>query len=527
VAASVEPHVLAIDMGTGTVKAALVSRRGGLAAAAMRPIATHRLEGGGVEQDPHEWWSAVLATSREALEHAALPAERVIAVKCATQWSVTVPVDGEGEALTGAISWMDTRGAAHVRRVAGGPVKLAGYDVRKLRRWLRLTGGAPVLSGVDGLGHVLHLKHDRPEVYAATHKLLEPADYLNLRLTGRFAASFGTIFPYWLTDNRNARRVEYDPGLLRIAGLQRDKLPDLVPVDAVLGPVLPAVAEQLGLAPGTPVMAGACDLQAAAAGAGAIRDGQGYFYVGTTSWLSCHVPSKRTDLRHMLGTMPAGLPGRYVVVAEQGMAGRCLEFLKDNILYPDGVGAPADVYAVLERRAARVAAGSDGLIFTPWINGVLVPAEDPLTRSAFLNQTWRTTQGHYVRAVMEGVAYNLRWLKPYVERLAKTRFDELSFIGGGALSDVWTQIFADVLGVPVRRVSEPRLANAVGAGMLAFTALGELAAEEIPALVRGSVCEPSRERGLTYDALFEQFLRFYKRTRPIYRRLNAHRRSVT
>jgi xylulokinase len=115
----------------------------------------------------------------------------------------------------------------------------------------------------------------------------------------------------------------------------------------------------------------------------------------------------------------------------------------------------------------------------------------------------------------------MRWLKPHVERFAKTRFDQLSFIGGGALSDVWTQIFADVLGVPIRRVAEPRLANAVGAGMLAFVALGEAAADDIPALVHGSVHEPEPERGRTYDAMFDQFLRFYKRTRPIYRRLNG------
>ena len=171
-------------------------------------------------------------------------------------------------------------------------------------------------------------------------------------------------------------------------------------------------------------------------------------------------------------------------------------------------------------QAAEVPAGSDGLIFTPWINGVLVPTEDSSTRSAFLNQTWRTTRGHYVRAVMEGVAYNMRWLMPHVERFAKTRFEELSFIGGGALSDVWTQVFADVLGVPIRRVAEPRLANVVGAGMLAFIALGEVSADDVPALVHGSVHEPDRDRGRTYDLLFDQFLRFYKRARPIYRRLN-------
>lgn len=514
-----EPHVLAIDMGTGAAKVALVGRDGTVAGAAMRPIATLQQPGGGAEQDPHEWWSAVMDAAREALAAAALAPEQVVAVRCTTQWAVTVPVDAAGEPLGNALSWMDSRGGRHVRAVAGG--RLGGYNALKLRRWIKLTGGAPVLAGVDGLGHALFLKHERPDVYAAAHKLLEPADYLNLRLSGRFAASFGTIFPFWLTDNRDPAHIDYDPGLLRTAGIDRAKLPDLLPMDAVVGGLLEDVAGDLGLAPGTPVLAGTCDLEAAAIGAGAVHAGQGYFSVGTTSWLSCHVPVKRSDLRHMLTTMPAALPGRYVVVAEQGMAGRCLEWLKDNLLYPPGTETPDDVYAVMERNAAAVAAGSDGLIFTPWINGVFVPSEDSSTRSAFFNQSWRTTRGHYVRAVMEGVAFNLRWLRPHVERFARTRFAELSFIGGAAQSDVWCQIFADVLGVPIRRVAEPRLANAVGCGLLAFAALGQIEEAELPGRVKtGRVFEPDPANATTYDAAFAEFLRFYRAAKPIYRRLN-------
>lgn len=519
-----ERYVLAIDMGSGAVKAALVSSRAEVAASAMREISVRRLPGGGAEQDPEEWWSAVTAAAREAVERAAPAPERVAGIKCVTQWAVTVPVDAEGNALHDAISWMDTRGGPYNRRLMDGPVKIAGYDVRKLRRWIRLTGGVPVLSGVDGLGHVLFLKHERPEVYASAHRLLEPMDYLNLRLTGRFAASYSTIFPYWLTDNRDPSRIDYHPWLLRTAGVDRAKLPDLLPVDAVVGGLLPEAAERLGLAPGTPVLAGSGDGPVAAIGAGSVADGDGYFCIGTTSWLSCHHPRKKTDLFHLLGTMPAALPGRYVVVAEQGMAGRCLEFLKDNILYPpgeDGAVAPPDVYAALNRQAAQVPAGSDGLIFTPWINGVLVPSEDPSTRSAFFNQSWRTTRSHYVRAVMEGVAYNLRWLKGYVERFAGRRFERLSFIGGGALSDVWCQIHADVLGCQVRQVADPRYANAVGAALAAFTALGEIRAQDIPGMVRiANVYDPDPANRAVYDELFAQFLRLYERNRPIYRRLN-------
>lgn len=504
-------HVLAVDLGTGTAKVALVSREGTVAGSAMRPIATHQLPGGGAEQDPAEWWSAVREAAREALATSELGAGDVRAIRCTTQWAVTVPVGADGQPLARALSWMDSRGGPHVRAMAGG--RFAGYGARKLRRWIRLTGGAPVLGGVDGLGHTLYLKHERPEVYAATHKLLEPADYLNLRLTGVAAASFGTIFPYWLTDNRDPRRIDYDEGLLRTAGVDRAKLPDLLPMDAVVGGLLPDVAAELGLTPGTPVLAGTTDLESAAIGAGAVLGGQGYFYVGTTSWMSCHVPAKRSDVRHMLGTMPAALPGRYVVVAEQGMAGRCLDWLRETLV--------PEPYPELERMAAGVPAGSDGLLFLPWLGGVSVPTEDFATRSAFFNQSSRTTRAHYVRAVMEGVALNLRWLRPHVERFARTEFETLTFIGGAAQSDVWCQIFADVLGVPIRRVAEPRLANAVGCALLAFNALGDLREEDMPARVPiGRTFEPDAEAAAVYDRSFDAFRRVYKAGKPIYRRLN-------
>jgi xylulokinase len=271
---------------------------------------------------------------------------------------------------------------------------------------------------------------------------------------------------------------------------------------------------------------GSCDGHAATLGAGAVRNYEGYFYVGTSAWMSCHVPAKKTDPLHMLSAMPAALPGRYMVSGEQGAAGRSLEFLKD-ILYPTGgANSPIDVYADMNRLAAEVAPGSDGLIFTPWINGVLAPHEDASTRSAFFNQNARTSRGHYVRAVMEGVAYNLRWLKGHVEKFIGRPFEQLNFIGGGASSDLWCQIQADVLGCTVRQVANPRNANAVGAAMAAFAALGEIAVEEISARVKiAAEYRPIEINRRLYDRQFREFLEFYKRNRAIYRRLNPVARA--
>lgn len=517
-------YALAIDMGTGAAKVALVSADGKVRAAVTRPIRTQLLPAGGAEQDPNEWWAAVSDAAREVVQSAALPPEQIVVIVCTTQWSVTVPVDADGKALHNAISWMDSRGAPYNCAMVEGWPKLAGYDVRKLRTWIKLTAGCPTRSGVDGIAHILFLKNERPEVYAATHKFLEPMDYLNMRLTGRMAASFGTMYPYWLTDIRDPNRIDYHPALLRLAGVERAKLPDLQPVNSVLGTLKPDVAAAFGLLPSTRVVMGSCDGQSALIGAGAVRDHDGYFYVGTTSWLSCHVPKKKTDLIHILTTMPSALPGRYVVMAEQGMAGRCLEFLKDNILFPEhdeAVQLPADVYGYLNRLAAEVPPGSDGLIFTPWINGVLAPADDPLTRSAFFNQSARTTRGHYVRAVMEGVAFNLRWLKKHVEKFVGRPFASLRFIGGGAMSDLWCQIMADVLGCAVQQVADPRNANAVGAALAAFSALGEVQVDDIPGLVQvAQTYQPIAANRAVYDRQFREFMACYQRMKPVYRRLN-------
>lgn len=515
-------HILAIDMGTGTVKAALVAADGRIAGTGARSIETRQLPGGGAEQDPEQWWAAVTAAGREAVERSGLAAERVVAVRCTTQWAVTVPVDGDGRALAPAISWMDTRGGPYVRELVGGPVSVSGYGLRRLRRWVRLTGAAPVRSGVDGLGHVLYLKNERPEVYEATRAFLEPMDYLNLRLTGRAAASYGTIYPYWLTDNRDVGRVRYDDVLVRWSGIDRAKLPELLPLDAVVGTLTPAAAGALGLARSTQVLTGLSDAQAATIGAGIAAPGSGYFSVGSTSWLSCFVGAQKTDLMHLIATMPAGLPGRHMVVAEQGAAGRCLEFLRDNVLgIGAGEGDGGAVFERFEREAADVPAGSDGLIFTPWLGGVVAPAQDTFTRSAFFNQSLATTGAHYVRAVMEGVALNLRWLKPHVERFARCRFGELAFIGGGALSPTWSQIFADVLGCEIRAVAEPRYANAAGVALAGFAALGTITADEIPAAVRtAATYTPDPAAARVYERRFGEFMRLYKRNRRVYRRLN-------
>lgn len=523
--------VLAIDLGSGGPKAILLSEEGELLAFATRRIQTFLTPDGGGEQDPEEYWQSITAAAQEVLQSGAAQPQDVLAVAVATQWSVTVPVDQSGQHLMNAVHWTDSRGAPYTKAITGGFPKVAGYGAARLLRWLRMTGGVPTHAGADALAHMLYIMHERPEVYARTYKLLEPMDYINFRLTGKCGASYATAFPYLLTDNRDLNQIRYDDGLIRWSGLDRAKLPDLHPVDHVLGPVLPNIAKLWGLAEGTPVLIGIPDSQSAVIGSGAIEDYRGHICIGTTAWLSCHVPFKRTNIFNYLATMPAGVPGRNMVVAEQGAAGKCLESFVDNWLMADdplSIGPrPSDTYERIESLVESIPPGSEGLLFLPWLNGAGPPSGDADMRGGLLNLSLRHGRGHAARAIMEGVAYNLRWLRDAVERFIGRRFDSLNFIGGGARSDTWCQALADVLDRPIHRMIDPNFAIARGAAIAALVALGRLQWDSASRIVRVErTFRPQEEHRETYDRLFAMLLKSYRANRPIFHRLNHAGRAT-
>ena len=366
------------------------------------------LPGGGAEQNPQHWWDLITMASSRLMERGAVPAESVAAVACTAQWSGTVAVDEHGQPIRDAIIWMDSRGAPYARRVTGGAVKVQGYGVIKLARWLRVTAGIPARSGKDPIAHILWLKHEEPETYHRAHKFLEPKDWLNARLTGRLAASFDSIALHWVTDNRHPDRIRYDPGLLRLAGIEESRLPELLAATDILGPLSPEPAAALGVPAGIPVVVGTPDLQSAAIGSGATRDYQAHLYIGTSSWLTCHVPFKKTDLLHNMASLPSPVPGRYFIADEQETAGAALTFLRDRVLFGDD--PPASAYREFDRMAGQAPPGSGGLIFTPWLYGERTPVEDRFVRGGFHNLSLSASREDLVRAVFEGVAFNTRWL---------------------------------------------------------------------------------------------------------------------
>ncbi len=531
---SATPHVLAVDLGTGGPKVAVLASTGRVVAHAFQAVGIDLTDDGGAEQSPQAWWEAIVASARQALVDSSVAPQDIVGIGCTSQWSGTVPVDGSGAAIGPAITWMDSRGARAVRETVRGAVNVQGYSAPKLARWVRRTGGIPSLSGKDPVGHIHFLRQQRPDVYAAAAVFLEPVDYLDLRLTGLARASHDSITLHWVTDNRDINAVSYDEALIELAGLERAKLPDLVPTGSVIGGLAPPAAAELGLLPGTPVVAGTGDLHSAAVGSGAVTDFDGHLYIGTSSWISCHVPFKKTDALTNIASFPSGIPGRYLVADEHETGGACLTWLRDNMLFPDDALAvtrsdgaprpPEGFFGTLNDVAAGVPVGAHGVMFTPWLNGERSPVDDHTIRGGFHNISLSSTRADMVRAVFEGVALNSAWLLGAVEKYCKRPFPSLAFVGGGANSDLWSQIHADAMGRTIRQIEDPVLANVRGAGLLTLLALGHLTVADIPGTVTvKATYEPDRTASDAYAGLLKEFVNFYEKTKGIHKRLNGRR----
>jgi xylulokinase len=411
-------------------------------------------------------------------------------------------VDENCNPLMNCLTWLDTRAAEIARKIVGG--RLFKYNLISMLRFIRITGGGPGLAGKDPISKILWLKYNEPDIYRDTYKFLDVKDYLAARCTGNFTTSMDNANLTWLMDTRKNRMCWSDT-LLKKYGIDREKLPEIRASTDVVGKLTKKAAEELGLLEGTPIVSGAGDITSAAIGSGAVLENEIHAYVGTSDWLAAHMKKRKLDIFHYIGCLCSANPEMYLCIAEQETAGACYEWLKSNFFESL---TPAE----LDRIASEAEPGSGGLIFTPWMFGERAPIDDDEIRAGFYNLSLDHTRSEVVRAVLEGVALNMKWALKYFEKLTG-QAEYIHFIGGGAKSDLWLQIFADALKREVRKIAEPEQAGAKGAAMIAMVGLGYLRGfEDVKKLVRvEKVFKPSKERAEIYDKLFERFRKIYKK----------------
>jgi xylulokinase len=519
-------YVIAIDVGTSRTKVGLVDIYGKVLAYASGQYETLFLPDGGVEQIPMEWWQAVSSGVKQVIKESGVYSENIIAIGVTSQWAVTVAVDEHGEPLMNAISWMDSRGGKYNAELVKGFVNIQGYGISKLLRWINIVGIPPLLEGNDALAHMLFIKNELPDIYQNTYKFLEPMDFINMRLTGKARATQNSNFATLLIENHKVGTKNYNPWALAISGIDRGKLPDLLPAEGIVGYLKTEICQEWGLSTNTVVITSANDNSVAPIGTGAIADYEAVAVLGSSGMLAFHYPDKKTDMIHLVGTMPSALSNKYLFWADTGNNGKVIDSFLKNLVYGQDkfstCDMPSDIFDRLDQAVTQIPVGSEGVLFLPWFNsGSLAPTADRFLRGGFINLTNSTTRNHLARAVLEGIAYNWRWLKETAEAFSKFKFPYWRLSGGGASSDIWAQIMADVIGIPMHQQENPSQNTLLGIAFLAFIRLGYMTLDEIPKKVLiKHIFEPDPKNQVVYNQIYAQFRKCTKQLKPIFHTLN-------
>ncbi len=503
--------IIAHDVGTSGNKAVLVDIEGHVRGKCFEPYKTYFPNPGWAEQEPEDWWKAVSRTTNLLLEQTGVSPRDVSCVTFCTQMINIVPMDRSGEPLRRAIIWIDNRACRQAERMMR---KFLG------RRVFTLIAGA-TLSGKDGLPKLLWLKEMEPHIYDRMCCFLDVAGYLFYRSTGNMLMEWTGASVFGI----DLKKKTWLNSIFRYVGLDLEKFPPLVrPVDRV-GELTREAADECGLLPGTPVIAGAGDAPCAAVGSGAIGEGEGHICLGTSGWVGV-VTSRLLRGKCGVATIQAADPDKTFLIAETEAAGACLQWIAEEFYKAEKKDPDIpNVYALMDEEVTRVPPGSDHLLFTPWIYGERAPVDDCYVRAAFVNLSGEHSRGNLLRAVYEGVAYNIRWLVEIVEREFKFPLPQLRVIGGGARGKPWMQILADVTRRRIEAVYDPREAGAVGAALVAAVGLGLYPNfQSLKRVIKvADVYEPQSENSEIYEPLFCAYKGLYRSLRGLYRQLNRER----
>jgi len=506
---SEKKYIIAHDVGTGGSKAAITDLSGNILVSKFSPYATSYPREHWAEQNPADWWNAVTSTTRDVMEESGIDPGDVGGIIFATQMIGVIPVDRDGSILRPAIIWLDGRAQEQADKI-----------VRRLTKTLLLAVAGGLPSGKDVIPKLMWLRQNEPDIYNNTYKVLEVDSYLVNRACGEFVYDYAAAST---TGMFNFKKKDWDLMLFRLFRLDPHKMPRVAASFEKVGGLREAAAVEMGLPSGTPVFCGTGDIPSATIGSGAVLNGQGHMYVGSSGWIAVTVPKAVNDGRKGIVSIASADPTRYLLQAETESAGACFKWFAENLV-PDGTefGPGRDVYDYLNMVAAEAEPGSNGLLFCPWMYGERSPIPDTTVRGGYLNLSLDHKRGDVARAVFEGVALHARWM---LEGLEGCGFNDvvLRAIGGGAKSDLWMQIYADVLGVTIERVSEPQESGARGAALIAALGLGAFRgfAALRDAVVVSGVFTPQPENSEVYDEAFENLTEAYRRLRKFYRRVNA------
>lgn len=504
-AAERSPLLLGIDLGAGSLKATLIHIDGSVAGEASHVVPTLAPHPGWSEQNPSDWWAALVRAVPSAIAASGGDANRIVGIALSAGAHSQVLEDADGEVIRPAIMWNDQRSRAEVQELRD----------RADRRILDV--GYNRCSTTWTLPQLLWVRKNEPQAAARTARVYLAKDWLRARLTGTFETdtidALGTLM-------LDAPSAKWSEELCKLIDWPLDTLPPVVQPTAIVGKVTREAAAATGLAAGCPVICGTSDTAAETYGAGMVETGLGVIKLATAATMS--VLSAKAVPNGELINYYHVVPGHWYLIAGTNSCASAHRWLRDQFFMPVSGGTDGSaVFSEMDRMAASCPPGAEGLMFHPYLNGERSPYWDPLLRADFIGMTMRHRREHFVRALYEGIAFSLRDCFE-VFKANGQGFSVGRITGGGARSATWRQIVSDVLGIPIEL---PAVADAsFGAALIAGVGAG-IYPDEVSA-VRKTLSvtarhEPDARRTAFYERAFGIYKDAQARLAPVNHALHA------
>ncbi len=445
-------YILVHDLGTSGNKSTLFGENGDIVASEISSYETIHSGQSEVEQNPEDWWQSVVEATKKLTQK--IDVSDIASVSFSGHMQGIVCVDKNAKVLHNSLIWMDQRASQETDDLVNqlGAKKI--YEI---------TGHRP--SPVYSLEKFMWIKKHKPDVYRATYKMLNTKDYIVLKLTDRFVTDYTDASG---TNALNLKEKKWSKTMLEAAGIDVDKMPEIVKSIDVVGHVTEEAAKECGLLAGTPVVAGGGDGVCATVGAGSVNTGDTYCCMGTSAWIASTSDEPSMDEEMTVFNFVHMIEGKYVPCGAMSSSGTAYDWGLKMLIQP-GLDSGSDIYVEAEKLMATSPPGSNDLVFLPYMHGERSPRWNPNARGSYFGLTTNHNQSDMLRAIVEGITYNLDIILKVIAR--NNPVQSVTVIGGGT-NKLWHQVQSDVFGLPVVTVKDSRYASAIGAAIAGGIGIG-------------------------------------------------------
>ena len=501
------PYVLAIDIGTTDIKAFLYSWKGEIVAQEYAKQSTIIKEPTWAEQDPNDWWNKAKNAIRVLINKAGVPPKEIKVIGITGQISSPTLVKKDGEVLAPSLIWLDRRSVPQCKLIE----EKIGSELIYNKTGLRLD---PMYM----LSKYLWYRQNMPGAFKKIHKFLQPKDFIGYKMTGRFASDYSSSS---VTQFFNLGEMTWDKEILKEFNINEEILPDLGQSTEILGEVDPYVALETGLYKGTKVVIGSGDSTISALSSGLANTGMTRVSISTSSDVMVCVGEKPLiDPKRRIGCYPHVIPGKYISIAGGNSGGVVFQWFIDKLCSLEKETVKklgSNIYDLVGESTKEIQAGSNGLIFLPYLTGERSPIYDKNIRGIFAGITLNHTKAHFAKAVMEGIAFTLLERLRIHEELG-VEIKKIILGGGGTRSVLWRQIITDQIGKETYMVNTEQ-PTCLGAAMVAAVGIGLYGSleEAVSKIIdAGDSLQPIEQNILTYNELFKKFKKIYQATKNVF-----------